>query len=357
MEQTDQTDQTEKTFRIANKYLLLTYKTHLKKKKFRKWFREETRRDDCHIYMCHENGDANPDTPYEHTHVAVFFEGKAYDIKNCRKFDYKGIHPRIDKVKNKKEFFKNVIKYIEKEDKDICENDIDKKLVEEHGGDFTKVEKQLKKIWEAKNIQDAFESMENLRDAQAVDLLFRHRPMELPEPDLHREDFFEWQEGLFDLLNNPPRSREIYWYWSKEGGVGKTEFAKYCCLTEPEKFKMMNNVGRIADFSQNIKNFFDSGWRGNVIFLNLSRAYADRSNIYESCEIIKDGLVTCTKYAGGQIWLPKMHVVVFANFKPDKEKISRDRLIIRRLDKPTKHLEEVFQEERLGKVLEGYDEL
>ena len=117
MEQPDQTDQTEKTFRIANKYLLLTYKTHLKKKKFRKWFREETRRDDCHIYMCHENGDANPDTPYEHTHVAVFFEGKAYDIKNCRKFDYKGIHPRIDKVKNKKEFFKNVIKYIEKEDK------------------------------------------------------------------------------------------------------------------------------------------------------------------------------------------------------------------------------------------------
>ena len=55
---------------------------------------------------------------------------------------------------------------------------------------------------------------------------------------------------------------------------------------------------------------------------------SDRSNIYEACEIISDGYVTCTKYAGGTIWLPEMHIVVLSNFGPIGGKLSEDRLEI-----------------------------
>ena len=111
------------------------------------------------------------------------------------------------------------------------------------------------------------------------------------------------------------------------GGVGGI-FAKWCCLTHPAKCKMLNNVGKISDFAQNMQNFWSEGWRGDTVFLNLSRSYSDRSNIYEACEIISDGYVTCTKYAGGTIWLPEMHIVVLSNFGPIGGKLSEDRLEI-----------------------------
>jgi len=107
--------------------------------------------------------------------------------------------------------------------------------------------------------------------------------------------------------------------------TGKTQFAYHMCLKYPTKCQIMNSIGRISSFAQNMKNFQDMGWRGNTIFLNLSRSYCDRTSIYEALEIIADGLITCTMYTGGQIWLGKMHVVVLSNFYPQLEKLSQDR--------------------------------
>jgi hypothetical protein len=62
-----------------------------------------------------------------------------------------------------------------------------------------------------------------------------------------------------------------------------------------DKCRMLNNVGKISDFAMNMQTFWNEGWRGNTVFLNLSRSYSDRTNIYEACEIIADGYITCTK--------------------------------------------------------------
>ena len=49
--------------------------------------------------------------------------------------------------------------------------------------------------------------------------------------------------------------------------------------------------------------------------------------------MVSDGFLTCTKYMGGEIWLPDMHVIVLANFKPNVEALSLDRWNINKINK------------------------
>lgn len=75
----------------------------------------------------------------------------------------------------------------------------------------------------------------------------------------------------------------------------------------------------------NLQTKRTQGWNGDTVFLNLTREYAERKHIYEALEILKDGFITCTKYTGGDCWIPKLHVIVFANFKPNLTSLSMDR--------------------------------
>ena len=143
--------------------------------------------------------------------------------------------------------------------------------------------------------------------------------------------FFEWQKELWELLQTKPDNRRVIWLYSKKGKIGKTRFCQWVELNQNMKGIVINNVGRMADFTQGIMRELNQGWRGDTVFLNLAKNYCDRTSVYEACEMISDGLITSTKYQGGRIWLNDMHIVVFANFPPQTSCLSEDRWYIREI--------------------------
>lgn len=297
-------------FRFQNQKALLTYKTHIDKDALTLFLYAVGKDKVKKCYIAHENGANDPVTPYEHTHVVIDF-GYAVQSRNARFLDFNGIHPHISKITNAVSWRK-ACQYICKEDKTVAIDTSD-------SGN------QITDIWRHDTIQGALENMYDLKDALATIAVYKHKPMDLPEAEIAEADFYPWQKDMWDKLQKCPTGRKVIWVHDSLGNTGKTRFAKWCCLTHPTKCRMLNNVGRIADFAMNMQNFWNEGWRGNTVFLNLSRSYSDRTSIYEACEIIADGYITCTKYAGGVVWLPPMHIVVLSNFEPQVDRLSADR--------------------------------
>lgn len=295
-ELTDLLTEGNKSFRFQNQRAMLTYKSHLDKTAFVDFLSKKWEYKSC--YVAHEKGDSSHG--YDHTHVVVDF-GKSKQTKNCRFFDFENIHPNISIIKSKLAF-KISCKYICKEDKTVIINKDDEMA-------------EADKIWSFKSLAEALRHY-SLDSAMKVIAVWQHKPFELPEPDLHEEDFYPWQVEMKKRLEEPATGRITIWAYEVKGNVGKTVFAKHMCLTYPDKCIMFNSIGKLSDFANNMQTFYKLGWRGDTVFLNLSRAYSDRDNLYEACEQITDGFITCTKYTGGCLWLTKMHIVVFANFAP-----------------------------------------
>lgn len=300
----------ESKFRFQNQKAMLTYRTHLDKVTVWTKLAEISEKKMKKCYIAHENGHNDPITPYEHTHVVVDF-GYAVQSRNARFLDIDGIHPHISKIL-KPDNWRRACQYITKEDKTVT---IDK---EDKGNIVTD-------IWKADTVQGALENIGNLRDALPTIAIFNLKPLELPEPNIREDQFYPWQKDMWNLLQYKPDGRKVKWIYDIPGCSGKTQFALWVCLTHPKKAVFLNNVGKISDFCMNMKSFWDKGWRGDTVFLNLSRSYTDRTQIYEAIEIILDGVATCTKYTGGQVWFPPLHVIVMSNFVPATERLSRDR--------------------------------
>ncbi|QGH73298.1 MAG: Rep protein [Virus sp. ctgoX21] len=306
-------------FRLQAQRLMLTYKTHLDKDEFSEFLSRI--KPPKTLYIAHENGDDDPITPYEHTHVVIDF-GTAFNNRNCRVFDFEGIHPHISKIQNKFDW-KRACTYVTKEDTTV-------ELAEEDS--FGVKKNSVLDIWRSRNISEALEGMSSLRDALPTIAIFNHKPIELPQPELEESQFWYWQESCRDLIFTQPNNRSVIWVYDEVGGAGKTRFAEWACLTYPEKCTMFNQIGKVSDFAMNIRSEQLAGWRGDTCFINLSRDYSDKDHIYQALEMIKDRFVTCTKYTGGKIWLPTMHVIVLANFPPMKHKLSKDRWEIYEID-------------------------
>ena len=47
--------------------------------------------------------------------------------------------------------------------------------------------------------------------------------------------------------------------------------------------------------------------------------------VYEVLEMVSDRLLSAGKYESQQMYIPKVHVVVFANYPPDATAMSTDR--------------------------------
>lgn len=303
----------EDGFRLRSAKLFLTYKGHLDKDYI--WmflFGKSPKLKKA--YIAHENAD--PTDPYAHTHVVCDL-GKAPDWTGSRCLDIDNIHPNIQIV----EKWKNACSYITKEDKTVILADEDR---------FEPVAyTHITSIWKHNTVQEALMNMKELKDALPTLAVFGHKPIELPDPEIDEGDFYPWQQELWNRLSTKPNNRKVLWVYDPIGNTGKTRFAKWCCLKHPEKCIMMNNVGKISDFAMNIQSMWTQGWRGNTVFLNLSRSYSDRTQIYEAIEMISDGYITCTKYKGGCVWLPDMHIVVMSNFEPQLNRLSEDRWEVR----------------------------
>jgi len=135
-----------------------------------------------------------------------------------------------------------------------------------------------------------------------------------------------WQLEILEILKTEPDDRKVHWYWSVEGGVGKSQFAKYCVVKENCLFF---EEGKKADIMHLIFEAPEERLRQMIIDVPRDNG----NNIsYKSIESIKNGLIYSSKYEGGYKYFNSPHVIIFANEPPQYERLSRDRWIVKQID-------------------------
>lgn len=133
-------------------------------------------------------------------------------------------------------------------------------------------------------------------------------------------ELFEWQKKIIELIKTEPDDRTIHWYWNKEGNIGKTQLCKYL-IAHHQAMIIAGDLKSIGNMLHNYQEQY-SGYP-DIVVMNIPRECIKIS--YKGLESIKDGLVINTKYECAQHVFNSPHLIVFANERPEKEKLSKDR--------------------------------
>lgn len=301
-------DSSSGTFRIQNTMLHLTYKSHID---FTEWLKHVGVSKNKkglgfpikEFSMVHETSDSQ----YEHTHILVKFE-KAIQSKNCRIFDYKDIHPYIQKVTNLVHWDRVVV-YHTKQGKPYT---------------MLKTESVISDVWSHDTVSDAILNMcKTTREVGGVIAAFNYKPIDYGEPpDMN---WRPWQTELINELEEKPDDRTINWIWDPKGHSGKTILAKYMGMYKGAFVSTQANIYHVATQLQEALKAKHSFL--TVIF-NFTRQ-TEEHKVYQALESLKDGLVTSQKYKGTTLYFECPHVVVFANYLPDITQATVDRWKIR----------------------------
>lgn len=138
-------------------------------------------------------------------------------------------------------------------------------------------------------------------------------------------ELYNWQINLKNELYQEPNKRKIIWYCDEIGNSGKSEFTKYIYYNFNHVFIFENGKKNDITF-----RLLKSKETPNICILDLSRSNEGFIS-YDCIESLKNGRLISGKYEGGFKYIPTPHVIVFANFEPNEEKLSKDRWDIRYL--------------------------
>lgn len=311
--------ESESKFYLANQRLLLTYKTHIDKQRVKDYFKESWNVKEIHI--CHEMGDII--CPYEHSHVYVDF-GRRFQSRNCRVFDWEGIHPNIKKVKSKFHV-DNCYKYLAKEDPDCA-----------YCLDLASKKFDVVTVLEAPSALDAMRAAKNANDAVALGRLHDMYALEDNDDswDLNEEvrlKWWPWQKEIIEMVKNrPTEDNLIWWIWDPKGRNGKTTFSKNMWINNPKDHLYIGGLGSSRDVVECLIKGKKNGWRGRVVHINLTRQNEQHS-IYNALEGISDGVMTRQKYDGGTFNFKCHWCIVYANWPPEVDKLSIGKWRIKKL--------------------------
>lgn len=352
----------KKKFRMNNQYFMLTYKRHLPKVEYTRWFKELTGGAEW-MRLAHETGDDN--CPYNHTHVLVNM-GKPWQTRDCRKFDYVSpdieditytfvgsdikeeygiLHPHIKTYKTKW-VFKKIQRYIGKEDPD------NKDLL------------SIKDNWveAVAECEDTIEALTKYADtpAMATGVIATHKLVKKIAPiSKHQREGIDfnvvtelrgWQKDLENILTGPISRRDIYWIYDERGCRGKRVFGEWMETKYPKEFWFVDNLTCIRNAATIIQNHLYSGeWSQGGMIINLVRQQDRGEAIYTTYEAIKDCKINTVKgmNSGPIKGLVPCHLMITANFLPHVEHMSDDRWIIYEIKDV---VQDGITEERLVKI-------
>lgn len=295
-------------FNFQGQKLLLTYKGQLPKEELMASVRASSGiKDPKFIRVAHETGDDRH--PYPHCHLVVDF-GKIWKCRNCRRLDFHsedGVsHPNWHPIKTATHF-RNAKAYLAKEDPDNAD------LLETSPN-------VIAAIWAQPTLGEALLNCANA-PSQVPGIIAAYAARPGPEvvvkPPSH-----PWQLEVLDLIDSPPDTRTIHWFYDPVGNTGKTWLARY--LLANKLAYMVKQCGGSYHFATIMANAIASGWDQRAIVFDLARSSEDHA-IYAPIEEVKDGVVTALKYQGGTLLFNQPHVLVFANFMPKVEALSLDR--------------------------------
>lgn len=138
---------------------------------------------------------------------------------------------------------------------------------------------------------------------------------------LKEEQLRDWQLEIIEIIKNEPDDRKIYWYWEPVGNVGKTTFSKYLS----HKYGAIPVEGKKNDIL-----YCAAEYESDIYIFDFERSMEEYIS-YGGIEKIKNGYYMCSKYESKPIIRNPPHIIIFANFEPDKKSLSGDRWVIVRI--------------------------
>jgi len=306
-----------KNFRLQNKRIHLTYKSHIPPEAWLSWISKIKSTPIEKYSIVHEKGDSV--VPYEHTHILIDF-GYSFQTRNSKFFDWKNpngenMHPNIKIVKTAVHWKRSTI-YHYKES--IPYTNIPK----------PETENAIKEIWKHNTLSDALLSTcSTLNNVGGVIAAFNCKPADYGvEPTV---EWKPWQKELLDEIEKNPNSRNITWYFDPLGNSGKSFISKHLGQFKGAFVSTKANTYHVATA---IDEFLKQNGPNSilVIIFNFTRQQ-ENHKIYQALEELKDGMMTSEKYKGRTMYFPHPHLICMANYIPDITSITKDRWDIRTL--------------------------
>lgn len=163
--------------------------------------------------------------------------------------------------------------------------------------------------------------------------------MNLPkqvESPLVNKELFPWQRDCLEEMNGEPDDRTIRWIWDNIGSTGKTVFAKHLVITKPKKVLYVHGAANNVLYA--VAQAVAKGEFPEIVIFALPRTQEGFVS-YAALEQVKDGIFFSGKYESTQCVFPIPHVLVLANFPPDKSKLSQDRWVVSELKEEESRME------------------
>lgn len=297
----------EINFRLRGRFFHLTYKEWHCVDCIKALLNHSLKRREYFIKVAHETNDKEHD--YYHTHVLLFVV-KSIDKKNPRCFDIDDVHPHIKKV-NTSEYYSNVYKYLDKEN---CV--LDELNGEEYPTDGMSDLKRIIQSYDcwADVINDESIAKQLQRVLQWAKEIFAHRPRKNYSKEIILRP---WQLKVVDLLLEQD-NRKVLWIYDQIGGNGKSVLTNW--LIDGTVGAFFCNGGKIGDIAYAYQN-------EPVVVFDLPRS-SEEFTPYRAMECLKDGRFFSPKYQSCRKRFKPAKVVVFANFRPVRSKMSDNRWVI-----------------------------
>lgn len=126
------------------------------------------------------------------------------------------------------------------------------------------------------------------------------------------------QEYMYRIIKDSKDVRKIIWFYDEKGNSGKSTLCNYILATM-DNIIILNNA-KNSDIAYIYNN-------EKLILFDFPRTLEDKVN-YTVIENLKNCRILNTKYHVHNKFFECPTIVVFANFKPDKTKLSKDRWAI-----------------------------
>lgn len=335
-----------KKFRFQSQFVLLTYKSHLPKDDYTKWFKEMIPTTKF-LRLAHEAPDRDPlKCPYRHTHVVADL-GLRPNYYDVHKFCYKNPELPADKVDKCGRIHCHIKRlpgttgladakaYIGKEDRANAD------LLEEQVNKGTRL---VERIQQAPSLNAALkQNLKRLGDAAGIMAIYGCRPAMTTTVRIPDRPDKPWQVELLQEVEDkdcPPMDRKIIWYVDKRGNTGKSWFSRYLSRAKVHEdgtydWLCMSGINDDKEAAHQLVEAKNSGFTQRGFIMDLARSFQFCEKFYKTLEDFKNGEVTSYKYRGGRIHMNTPWLVVFANFWPKVKKMSLDRWDIRRINVDT----------------------
>lgn len=139
---------------------------------------------------------------------------------------------------------------------------------------------------------------------------------------LATSDLYGWQKTVLGIIESAVDDRCIHWIYEQQGNVGKSALVKKLVV----EHGALVIGGKASDSKFAVAaRVTSSGTDGmRLCVVDIPRSL-EKYVSYQGLEEIKNGCFFSNKYESAQCVYNCGHVIVFANFPPEREKLSDDR--------------------------------